>query len=51
LSDFGFVDVQAPVIGGDRERITVLFDEFGYRTLSMAAVHEHGLLEVTEAAA
>ncbi|OBK19428.1 RecQ family ATP-dependent DNA helicase [Mycobacterium asiaticum] len=35
------------VIGGDPERITVLFDEFGYRTLSMAAVREHGLLEVT----
>ncbi|OBJ55737.1 ATP-dependent DNA helicase RecQ [Mycobacterium sp. 1423905.2] len=35
------------VIGGDRERITVLFDEFGYRTLSLAAVRDHGLLEVT----
>jgi len=39
------------VIGGDRERITVVFGEFGYRALSMAAVHEHGLLEVTEAVA
>ncbi|OBI90040.1 RecQ family ATP-dependent DNA helicase [Mycobacterium asiaticum] len=34
------------VIGGEEERVTVLFDEFGYRTLSMAAVREHGLLEV-----
>ncbi|KQH75226.1 recombinase RecQ [Mycobacterium gordonae] len=34
------------VIGGDRERVTVLFDEFGYRTLSMAAVREKGLLKV-----
>ncbi|MDD4866567.1 MAG: RecQ family ATP-dependent DNA helicase [Mycobacterium sp.] len=38
------------VIGGEPERITVLFDEFGYRTLSMAAVREHGLLEVVDAA-
>ena len=36
------------MIGGDRERITVLFEEFGYRTLSMAAVREHGLLDVTD---
>ncbi|OBG27753.1 recombinase RecQ [Mycobacterium sp. 852002-51057_SCH5723018] len=36
------------VIGGDGQRITVLFEEFGYRTLSMAAVREHGLLEVTD---
>lgn len=34
------------VIGGDRDRCTVLFEEFGYRTLSMAAVRDHGLLEV-----
>lgn len=34
------------VIGGDRDRSTVLFEEFGYRTLSLAAVREHGLLEV-----
>lgn len=39
------------VIGGDRDRVTVLFDEFGYRTLSMAAVREHGLLEVSGAVA
>lgn len=36
------------VIGGDRERVTVLFDEFGYRTLSMAAVREKGLLGVAD---
>jgi ATP-dependent DNA helicase RecQ len=36
------------VIGGDRERVTVLFDEFGYRTLSMAAVREKGLLVVAD---
>jgi ATP-dependent DNA helicase RecQ len=35
------------VIGGDRERLTVLFDEFGYRTLSMAAVRDKGLLKLT----
>lgn len=39
------------VIGGDHERVTVLFDEFGYRTLSMRAVRDHGLLEVSEAVA
>lgn len=39
------------VIGGDSERVTILFEEFGYRTLSVAAVREHGLLEVTEAVA
>ncbi|OBH94162.1 RecQ family ATP-dependent DNA helicase [Mycobacterium scrofulaceum] len=39
------------VIGGDRDRVTVLFDEFGYRTLSMAAVREHGLLEAGDAVA
>lgn len=36
------------VIGGDSERLTVLFDEFGYRTLSMAAVRGKGLLEVAD---
>lgn len=36
------------VIGGDHERVTVLFDGFGYRTLSMAAVREKGLLEVAD---
>jgi ATP-dependent DNA helicase RecQ len=36
------------VIGGDLDRITVLFEEFGYRTLSMAALGENGLLEVTD---
>ncbi|MDT5147624.1 MAG: ATP-dependent helicase RecQ [Mycobacterium sp.] len=39
------------VIGGDRERITVLFEEYGYRTLSMAAVRENGLLDVIDAIA
>lgn len=32
------------VIGGDADRITVLFDHYGYRVLSMAAVREHGLM-------
>lgn len=32
------------VIGGDTDRITVLFDEYGYRTLAMAAVRENDLL-------
>lgn len=36
------------VIGGDRERVTVLFDDFGYRTLSLDAVRDKGLLEVAE---
>lgn len=32
------------VIGGDSDRITVLFDDYGYRTLAMAAVTENDLL-------
>lgn len=32
------------VIGGDTDRITVLFDEYGYRTLAMAAIRENDLL-------
>jgi ATP-dependent DNA helicase RecQ len=32
------------VIDGDDDRITVLFSDYGYRTLSMDAVREHGLL-------
>jgi ATP-dependent DNA helicase RecQ len=32
------------VIGGDTDRITVLFDDYGYRTLAMAAVRENDLL-------
>jgi ATP-dependent DNA helicase RecQ len=32
------------VIGGDADRITVLFEEYGYRTLAMAAVTENDLL-------
>ncbi|WP_231639637.1 RecQ family ATP-dependent DNA helicase [Mycobacterium sp. Marseille-P9652] len=39
------------VIGGDRDRIVVLFEQFGYRTLSVAAVRQHGLLEVVGAVA
>ncbi|MCK0174325.1 ATP-dependent DNA helicase RecQ [Mycolicibacterium sp. F2034L] len=34
------------VIGGDTDRITVLFDEHGYRTLAMEAVRENDLLTV-----
>lgn len=32
------------VIGGDTDRITVLFEDYGYRTLAMSAVTENGLL-------
>jgi ATP-dependent DNA helicase RecQ len=32
------------VIGGDTDRITVLFDDYGYRTLAMAAVRDNSLL-------
>lgn len=32
------------VIGGDTDRITVLFDDVGYRTLAMKAVEENHLL-------
>jgi ATP-dependent DNA helicase RecQ len=32
------------VIGGDSDRVTVLFDDYGYRTLAMAAVRENDLL-------
>jgi ATP-dependent DNA helicase RecQ len=34
------------VIGGDTDRVTVLFDQYGYRTLSMRAVEENNLLVV-----
>jgi ATP-dependent DNA helicase RecQ len=34
------------VIGGEDDRITVLFEQHGYRTLAMAAVNENGLLTV-----
>jgi ATP-dependent DNA helicase RecQ len=34
------------VISGEDDRITVLFDEFGYRTLSLEAVQENGLLQL-----
>ncbi|MGV0837906.1 RecQ family ATP-dependent DNA helicase [Mycolicibacterium thermoresistibile] len=33
------------VIGGDTDRITVLFDDYGYRTLAMRAVRENQLLQ------
>ncbi|WNG90525.1 helicase-related protein [Mycobacterium sp. ITM-2016-00317] len=36
------------VLGGEPDRITVLFDEYGYRTLSMAAVEEGDVLTVLE---
>jgi len=32
------------VLRRDAERVTVLFDEAGYRTLSLGAVTEHDLL-------
>ncbi|WP_422747210.1 RecQ family ATP-dependent DNA helicase [Mycobacterium sp. WMMD1722] len=32
------------VIGGDAERVTVLFDDYGYRTLAMSAVRRNDLL-------
>lgn len=38
--DFG----DGVVIGGEQDRITVLFEEYGYRTLSMAAVDDSDLL-------
>jgi ATP-dependent DNA helicase RecQ len=34
------------VISGEDDRITVLFDEFGYRTLSLEAVKQNGLLQL-----
>ena len=32
------------VMSAEPDRITVLFDEYGYRTLSLEAVEEHDLL-------
>jgi len=32
------------VIGGDSDRVTVLFEDYGYRTLAMVAVTENDLL-------
>jgi ATP-dependent DNA helicase RecQ len=29
----------------EQDRLTVLFDDVGYKTLSLPAVHEHDLLE------
>ena len=34
------------VIGGDNDHVTVLFDEYGYRTVAMRAVEDNHLLEV-----
>lgn len=34
------------VLGGDADRITVLFDLYGYRTLDIDAVRDHDLLDV-----
>jgi ATP-dependent DNA helicase RecQ len=34
------------VISGEEDRITVLFDDYGYRTLSLQAVHASGVLQV-----
>ncbi|WP_255450123.1 ATP-dependent DNA helicase RecQ [Skermania sp. ID1734] len=34
------------VLSVETDRLTVLFDDVGYKTLSLAAVKEHGLLEV-----
>jgi ATP-dependent DNA helicase RecQ len=36
---------QGTVMREEDDRLTVLFDEEGYRTLSLAAIREHGLLE------
>lgn len=36
------------VLEGDSDRITVLFDDYGYRTLSVAAVHNKDLLQVRQ---
>lgn len=37
------------VLDGDDDRITVLFDDYGYRTLSVQAVREHDLLTIQPA--
>ncbi|MBV9351182.1 MAG: RecQ family zinc-binding domain-containing protein, partial [Mycobacterium sp.] len=34
------------VISGEPDRITVLFDEYGYRTLSIESIRESGVLQV-----
>jgi ATP-dependent DNA helicase RecQ len=34
------------VISGEEDRVTVLFDEFGYRTLSLESVRASGVLQV-----
>ncbi|PLW74788.1 recombinase RecQ, partial [Streptomyces sp. DJ] len=35
---------EGTVLGAERDRVTVLFDSVGYRTLSLAAVVGRGLL-------
>lgn len=37
------------VMSIEQDRLTVLFDEVGYRTLSLRAVQERGLLTLDEA--
>jgi len=37
-------------MSNDQDRLTVLFDDVGYKTLSLAAVHEHNLLTPTKSA-
>jgi ATP-dependent DNA helicase RecQ len=32
------------VLGYERDRMTVLFDDVGYKTLSVSVVRKHGLL-------
>ncbi|WP_183466575.1 ATP-dependent DNA helicase RecQ [Mycolicibacterium iranicum] len=36
------------VLDGEPDRVTVLFDEYGYRTLSMAAVEEAEVLQIVD---
>jgi ATP-dependent DNA helicase RecQ len=37
------------VMSADEEKVTVLFDDHGYKTLSVSAVHEHSLLTAVDA--
>ncbi|HEX6401789.1 MAG TPA: RecQ family zinc-binding domain-containing protein [Pseudonocardiaceae bacterium] len=41
-------DWEHGVVMSDQDRLTVLFDDVGYKTLSLAAVHEHNLLTPTK---
>lgn len=36
------------VISGEEDRVTVLFDEYGYRTLAMDVIDDNDILEVIE---